>query len=226
ASQAAIEVGIQGPNVTITQKDPAALNALFYARMLLADGRADALLVGAADEWNLVYHRAYERVHATRTQRRPGFVLGEGAAVVLVEDETAACARGARIDARIAGLASRGAAVSPQKRRADPAVLAAAIREALGEAGLSPSGIGLVHLSRNGSPFTDDAESAALAQVFGAKLPRLSAVKDSLGENPAIGAVQIALAAAELRADPGVGAILIDAFGAGGNVLAAVLTAP
>ena len=52
------------------------------------------------------------------------------------------------------------------------------------------------------------------------------AVKDSLGENPVIGAIQVALAAAELRADPGTGAILIDAFGAGGNILAAVLTAP
>jgi 3-oxoacyl-(acyl-carrier-protein) synthase len=226
ASQAAIEVGIKGPNVTITQKDSSALNALFYARMLLVDGRADALLVGAADEWNLVYHRAYERVHATRTERRPGFVLGEGAAVVLVEDETAARARGARIDARIAGLASRGAALSPQKRRAEPAVLAAAMRDALDQAGLAPSGIGLVHLSRNGSPFTDAAESAALTDVFGAQLPRTVAVKDSLGENPAIGAIQVALAAAELRADPGTGAILIDAFGAGGNVLAAVLTAP
>jgi 3-oxoacyl-(acyl-carrier-protein) synthase len=194
--------------------------------MLLADGRADALLVGAADEWNLVYHRAYERVHATRTERRPGFVLGEGAAVVLVEDETAALSRGARIDARIAGIASRGAALSPQKRRAEPAVLAAAIRDALDQAGLAPSDIGLVHLSRNGSPFTDAAESAALADVFGTRPPRTVAVKDSLGENPAIGAIQVALAAAELRADPSLGAILIDAFGAGGNVLAAVLTAP
>jgi hypothetical protein len=52
------------------------------------------------------------------------------------------------------------------------------------------------------------------------------AVKDSLGENPAIGAIQLALAVAELRANPGIGAILLDAFGAGGNVLAAVLSAP
>jgi len=165
-------------------------------------------------------------VHATRTQRHPGFVLGEGAAVILVEDETAARSRGARIDARVAGIASHGAPVSPHARRGDPAILAAAMRDALDQAGLTPACIGLVHLSRNGSPFTDSAESAALADLFGAKLPRLMAVKESLGENPAIGAIQLALAAAELRANPEVGAILIDAFGAGGNVLAAVLTAP
>ena len=226
ASQAAIEAGIKGPNVTVIQKDSAALNALFYGRMLLADGRADALVVGAADEWNLVYHRAYEAVHATRTARRPGFVLGEGAGVVLVEDEASARARGARIDARVAGVSSRSSAFSPHVRRADPKVLAAAIRDALAEAGIARAEIGLIHLSKNGSPFTDAAEEVALHDVFGPSLPRTAAVKDSLGENPAIGAIQLALAAAELRENPGVGAVLLDAFGAGGNILAAVLTAP
>src|SRR5258706_9424354 len=71
ASQVALELKIKGPNVTITQKDPAPLNALFYGRMLLADERADAFLVGAADEWNREYHLGYERAHATRTSRRP-----------------------------------------------------------------------------------------------------------------------------------------------------------
>jgi 3-oxoacyl-(acyl-carrier-protein) synthase len=212
--------------VTITQKDPAALNALFYARMLLADSRADALLVGAADEWNLEYHLAYEHVRATRTERRPGFVLGEGAAVVLVEDESAARARGARILARVAGVASRGAAVSPQKRRAEPEILAATIRAALEDAGISPSAVGLVHLSRNGVPWMDEAEERALASVFSPRPARVEAVKDALGENPCIGAVQLALSVLTLSETPEVGAVLIDAFGAGGNFLAAVLTKP
>ena len=226
ASQAAIEIGIKGPNVTITQKDPAPLNALFYGRMLLADGRADALLLGAADEWNLDYHLAYERIHATRTASRPGFVLGEGAAALLVEDEDAARARGARVFARIASVVSRGAPVSPQRRRADPATLAAVMGAALAEAGVSPRDVGLVHLSRNGVPSTDAAEEAALAAVFGLAAPRAVAVKEALGENPAIGAVQLALAADALRLDPALGAVLVNAFGAGGNFLAAVLTAP
>ena len=200
ASQAAIELGIKGPNVTITQKDSAPLNALFYGRMLLADGRADALLVGAADEWNLDYHLAYERVRATRTDLRPGFVLGEGAAAVLVEDEAAARARGARPVARVASVVSWGAPVSPQRRRADPATLAAAMRAALSEAGVAPRGVGLVHLSRNGVPSTDLAEDAALADVFGGVRLRTAAIKDALGENPAIAAVQLALAADALRA--------------------------
>lgn len=226
ASQAAIELGIKGPNVTITQKDPAALNALFYGRMLLADGRADALLVGASDEWNLVYHLAYERVHATRTATRAGFVLGEGAAAVLVEDEASAAARGARIAARVASVVSWGVPLSPQRRRADPATLAGVMRAALAEAGVAADGVGLVHLSRNGVATTDAAEEAALADVFGLAQPRTAAVKEALGENPAIGAVQLALAADALRETPDLGAVLVNAFGAGGNFLAAVLTSP
>lgn len=226
ASQVAIELGIKGPNVTITQKDPAPLNALFYGRMLLADGRADALLVGAADEWNLDYHLAYERVRATRTASRPGFVLGEGAAALLVEDEAAAAARGARVLARVVSVVSRGAPVSPQRRLADPSTLAAVVGAALAEAGVSPRDVGLVHLSRNGVPTTDAAEEAALAAVFGLALPRTAAIKESLGENPAIAAVQLALAADALHETPVLGAVLVNAFGAGGNFLAAVLTAP
>lgn len=226
ASQVAIEIGIKGPNVTITQKDPAPLNALFYGRMLLADGRADALLVGASDEWNLDYHLAYERVHATRTAMRAGFVLGEGAGVLLVEDEDAARARGARPFARVAAVVSRGAPVSPQHRRADPATLAEVMAAALSEAAVTPRDVGLVHLSRNGVLATDAAEDAALAAVFGLAQPPTAAIKDALGENPAIGAVQLALAADALRASPSLGAVLVNAFGAGGNFLAAVLTAP
>ena len=130
------------------------------------------------------------------------------------------------MNARVASVVSWGAPVSPQRRRADPATLAAAMRAALAEAGVSPRGVGLVHLSRNGVPATDAAEAAALATVFGLAQPRAVAIKDALGENPAIAAVQLALAADALRESPALGAVLVNAFGAGGNFLAAVLTAP
>ena len=225
ASVAAIELQIRGPNVTITQKDPAALNALLYARLMLERGRADALLVGASDEWNLDYHLAYERIHSTRTRNRPGFVLGEGAACLLVEDEDAARARGAVFRARVASVVMRPAAVSPQVRRADPERLAAAIRAALDEAGVEPATVGLVHLSRNGVPETDEAEARALEQIF-PRLPRTAAVKEALGENPCAGATQMALAVAELSERPETGAVLVNAFGAGGNFLSAVFSRP
>jgi 3-oxoacyl-(acyl-carrier-protein) synthase len=225
ASVAAIELSIKGPNVTITQKDSAALGALLYARLMLESRRADALLVGAVDEWNLTYHLAYERVHATRTDRRPGFFLGEGAACLLVEDEEIALGRGAVPKARLASVVMRPAALSPQIRRADPSRLAAAMHDALEEAGVSPDSVGLVHLSKNGVRETDEAEARALTEVFPA-MPVTAAVKEALGENPCVAATQLALAAAELADRPEGNAVLVNAFGAGGNFLCAVLTRP
>ncbi len=226
ASQAALELKLKGPNVTLIQKDSGPLNALLYARMMLADSRADALLVGAADEWALVYHQGYESVHATRTSRRAGHALGEGAALVLLESEETARARGATPYARLAGLAQRTRPFPPFVRRADPAVLAETIRAALDDAALEPSAIGLVHLSANGATWIDEAEREALVSVFGEPLPRTLAVKLQIGENPAMVATQLALAALALREEPGVGAVLVDAFAAGGNYMAAVFTRP
>lgn len=226
ASQAALELRIKGPNVTLIQKDPAGLNAVLYARMLLTDGRADALLVGAADEWNAVYHAAYERLHVLRTEAHPGFVLSEGASLLLLEPEESARARGATIYARVAGTSFVGRSIAPYRRAAEPADLVATMRAALADAGLSETDIGLAHLSANGSPLTDEPEAEALRQVFG-NVPkvRYARVKDLLGENPSSGAAQLALAAADLRDEPALGAALVNGFGAGGNFMSVVLTA-
>jgi 3-oxoacyl-[acyl-carrier-protein] synthase II len=226
ASQTALELKIKGPNVTLIQKDPGALNALFYGRMLLADRRADALLIGAADEWNLVYHQGYERVRATRTRERKGFALGEGAGLILVEDEDAARARGASLYARVAGVGWNTMAISPHVRRADPEVLEATMLAALEDAGLEAKGVGLISLSANGTPMTDDAERAALEMLFGSHgADRRVAIKEQLGENPCIGAMQLALGALALRDEPSLGAVLVNSFGAGGNFLSVVLSA-
>lgn len=225
ASLAAIELKIRGPNVTITQKDPAGLNALFYARFLLDDRRAAAIVAGAVDEWNLTYHLGYERVRVLRTASRPGYVMSEGCSVVLLEDGGSARARGARPWARFAGAASAGTPVSPQRRRARPADVAETIRAALADAEVPSSRVGLVHASANGVPWVDAAEEAALADVFG-RAPRVERVKLQAGENPCSGALQVALAARALREEPGLGAVLVNSLGAGGNQIAVVFTAP
>src|SRR5262249_43565217 len=159
----ALELKLKGPNVTLIHKDIGALNALLYGRMMLADGRADALLVGGADEWALEYHQGYEVVHATRSARRAGYAIGEGAALVLLESGASAAARGAAPFARLAGVVQRTRPISPHLRRAEPEVLAETMRAALGEAGVAPEAVGLVHLAANGTPWMDEAEGRALA---------------------------------------------------------------
>jgi 3-oxoacyl-[acyl-carrier-protein] synthase II len=224
ASQAALELKLKGPNVTMIHKDIGALDTLLYARMMLSDARADALLVGAADEWALEYHQGYEVVHATRSASRGGYALGEGAAVVLLETEASASARGARGFARLAGVVQRARPLSPHVRRADTAVLVETVRAALEDAGVEPDDVGLVHLAANGTTWMDEAERLALSEVFGAHEPRRLAIKQQIGENPAMGAAQIALGALALREDPALRAVLLDGFSAGGNYMAAVLT--
>lgn len=225
ASLAAIELKIKGPNVTITQKDPAGLNALFYSRFLIEDGRAAAIVAGAVDEWNLTYHLAYERLGVLKTPSKPGFVLGEGCSVVLLESAESARGRGARLWARLAGAASAGVPVSPQMRRARPGDVAATLRAALADAGVEPSRVGLVQASANGVPWVDAAEEAALAEVFGPSV-RVERPKLLVGENPCAGALQLALAARALRDEPSLGAAVVNSLGAGGNQIAVVLTAP
>lgn len=230
ASQTALELKIKGPNVTIIQKDSGAMNSLFYGRMLLADDRCDALLIGAADEWNLIYHQGYERVGATRTLASPGFALGEGAGLILVETEEAARRRGAVISARVAGVGAKTEPISPHIRRAKPETLLATMRAALEEAERTPAQVALVFLSANGSPFTDEAERTAFTALFGSApgapaRPRTHTFKEQLGENPAIGAIQVALAALALRDDPSIETVLVNSFGAGGNFFSLVLTA-
>jgi 3-oxoacyl-(acyl-carrier-protein) synthase len=96
---------------------------------------------------------------------------------------------------------------------------------ALADAGRTAREVGLVHLSANGVVAVDEAERHALAALFGDHEPRFERVKEQIGENPAIGAIQLALAALELFEQPQLDAVLLNAFGAGGNFFSVVLTA-
>ncbi|HWC66040.1 MAG TPA: beta-ketoacyl synthase N-terminal-like domain-containing protein, partial [Thermoanaerobaculia bacterium] len=114
ASQVSLELRFFGPNVTITQKDPSALNAAIYAAGCLEDGRADAMIAGGVDEWNAAYSSAMDQMHALRGRRFPsGIAQGEGCFVLFLEREDVARARGARPLARLTGWAFAGSPCAP-----------------------------------------------------------------------------------------------------------------
>ena len=97
ASQVSIELKLLGPNVTITQKDPSALNALLFSSIALSSGRARAMLAGGVDEWNFYYALGFDRVGALRGRARSsGIVQGEGGFAVLLESQESVERRGAR----------------------------------------------------------------------------------------------------------------------------------
>ncbi len=224
ASQVSIEMKIYGPNVTITQKDPSALNALLFSTLALSSGRAKAMLAGAVDEWNFFYAMGFDRVGALRGEKRAsGIVQGEGAFIVLLEREESARERGARPLARLAGIATAGVASEPYRFAPDEAAMERAIRGALRDAGARPREIGLWLSSRDGVVEMDRAEEAAMRRVFGAELPAELSVKDAIGEMSAAGGAQLVAASRALAEDGGERRVLVNSFGAGGNFLAAVL---
>ncbi len=223
ASQVSIELKIFGPNVTITQKDPSALNALLFSTLALASGRARAMLAGAVDEWNAFYAMGFDRVGALRGEKRvSGIVQGEGAFVLLLEEEAAARARGAKGLARLAGIATAGVASEPYRFAPDPAAMERAIRGALGDAGAAPESVDLWLSSRDGIAEMDRAEAQAMGTVFGGRPPRELSVKDAIGEMAAAGGAQLVAAARAVAAGDARRAV-INSFGAGGNFLAAVM---
>jgi len=223
ASQVSIEMKIFGPNVTITQKDPSALNALLYSALALAGGRAKAMLAGAVDEWNEFYAMGFDRVGALRGEKRAsGIVQGEGAFMVLIEEQEAARERGVRALAKLTGLATAGVPSEPYRFAPDAGAMERAIRGALDDARVRPGEIDLWLPSRDGVAEMDRAEDRAMAATFGPTPPRAVAVKDAIGEMAAAGGAQL-VAASRAIAEKAARRALVNSFGAGGNFLAAVM---
>ena len=228
ASQVSIELKLQGPNVTITQKDPSALNALLFCSLALGSGRARAMLAGAVDEWNPYYALGFDRVGALRGEKRKsGIVQGEGGFAVLLESEQSVLSRGARPLAALTGLAAAGVPTDPYRFAPDRQAIERTVRGALEDAGVGPREIGLWFPSKNGVLEMDRAEEDVARGLF-EDLPRAVSVKDAIGEMAASGGGQIVAACrAVAREDgplrEGPRRALVNSFGAGGNFLCAVI---
>jgi len=195
AGQTAIWHGLTGVNSTLSGGTTSGLLALAYAADLIRSGRASALLAGGGDE--LCFESFYGfyrtgRMAGSRNgaapcavpfdARRNGFVLGEGAALLMLEEERAARRRGAPILAEIRG---HGSGYDPSRGRDGESgrdALVRAVDAALADAGLAPHAIDAVSASANGSVAGDRCEAAGLAAVFGRPLPPVAAVKSMLGE--------------------------------------------
>jgi 3-oxoacyl-[acyl-carrier-protein] synthase II len=206
AGQAAIWHNLRGINSTIAGGITAGLQALAYATELIRSGQATALLAGGAEELCFESFYGFERAGLLSGSRhdvmacaipfdarRDGFTLGEGVALLMLEDAELAAARGASVLAEIVGHGnaydlSRGTEAS----QTVPAI-ARAMRLALQDAQLSPVDVACVSASANGSVLLDRYEAEAIANVFQETTPRLpvTAVKSMLGETlGASGALQ------------------------------------
>jgi len=212
AGQAAIWEKLRGMNTTIAAGSSSGAQAIGYAFDQIRTGRADALVAGGVEE--VCFESAHAFAQAARLTTaagrrgvvspfdaaRDGTALGEGAAFLVLEDEACAHARGARILGRVLGWSS---GFDPDVRDAQVpvsgAVLASVIRAALADADVQADAIGLVESSASGMPALDAREAAAIADVFGTRVP-VGAVKSMLGESlGASGAFQTLVALQALR---------------------------
>ena len=192
AGQTAIWHGLRGINSTITGGIGAGLQALGYATDLIRGGRAMALLAGGGDELCFESTLGFARAghlaqRATRSipfsAGREGMTLGEGAALLMLEAEEAANARGARILAEVRGHGSTFDPSRGQEPERATGSMARAIRQSLVDASCTADHIAWVSAGANGSLEGDLREARALVSVFSEEVPPITATKSAFGES-------------------------------------------
>lgn len=189
ASHVSILHNAQGPNNSITESDVSSLLALGEAQRILERDQADFFLVGGAESklnplsmtrmclFAALSKRNDQPDKASRPfdKTRDGFVVSEGAGVLVVEELEHARKRGARIYGEIAGFGSAF------DLRRDGRGLARAITAALERAGVGPADIDHVNANGLGTVQADTAEAKALRQVFGDRQVPVFAAKSYIG---------------------------------------------
>ncbi|MGW3155468.1 beta-ketoacyl-[acyl-carrier-protein] synthase family protein [Streptomyces sp. NPDC001089] len=180
AAQLTIEFAASGASCTVNTACASGATALGTARDLLALDRCDIALAGGADaaitpfyvggfdRIGALSHRFDDPTGAPRAfdRWRDGFVIGEGAGMLVLERAADARARGARSRARISGFGASSDAHHVVRPHPDGTGLGAAVREALAESGASARDVTHVNAHGTGTPAGDLAEAAVLAELF------------------------------------------------------------
>jgi 3-oxoacyl-[acyl-carrier-protein] synthase II len=196
---------LRGPNETLCTACAAGTHALGYAARLIAWGLADAVVAGgteyAGTPTSLASFGNMTALSSTGTSRpfdaaRDGFVMGEGAAVLVLEEWESAVGRGARIIGEILGAASNADAHHITAPSPGGVGAISCIRLALADAGLDPAEIKQVNAHGTSTPLNDAAEAAAVSEVFGPGAVPIVSTKGVTGH--ALGAAGALEAAAVL----------------------------
>ncbi len=212
AVEVAWEVAAEGPVALISTGCTSGLDAIGHGVQLVEEGSADIVLAGATDApLSPITSACFDAIRATSPNNddpahasrpfdaeRDGFVLGEGAAVMVLEEEQAARRRGARIYGRVAGYASRSNAFHMTGLKPDGREMAEAIRVALDRAKLDPRDVDYVNAHGSGTRQNDRHETAAFKRSLGDHAYRIpvSGVKSMIGHSlGAIGSIEIAACA-------------------------------
>lgn len=215
-SMLSIRHGLEGPSTTVSAACASGAHAVSLAMLWLESGQVDVVLAGGTDSTVtrhtlLAYYRAGALSGANELgaaacrpfdRGRTGFVMGEGAAVLVLESGRHAKLRGARHYARVLGSALVSEAYQLAAPRQNGDYMARTMKLALANAGLDAGAIAHINAHAPSTPLGDLAEARAIKTVFGDKISDLpvSAPKSMMGHPiGASSAIQIALTALSIR---------------------------
>ena len=203
-----IHYGIKGPNTAVAAACASATNAIGDAFKVIQRDEADVMITGGAEaavtriglagfcSMKALSTRNDDPTHASRPfdRDRDGFVMGEGAAILVLEEYEHARRRGARIHAEVIGYGMAGDGTHITAPDVEGRGAAYAMKDSLHDAGLSPEDVTYVNAHGTSTPLGDAMEVKAIKSVFGAHAKRLaiSSTKSFIGHLlGASGAVEI-----------------------------------
>ncbi|MEZ4388315.1 MAG: beta-ketoacyl-ACP synthase II [Candidatus Krumholzibacteriia bacterium] len=216
AGLVSIQFGLRGPNYCTTSACASAGHAIASACDQIRLGAADVMVAGGSEaavcsmalsgfgNMKALSSRNDDPATASRPfdLERDGFVLGEGAGILVLESEEHATARGATILGRIIGYGSTADAFHMTQPANEGHGAEHSMREALRVAGLAPEQVGYINAHGTSTPFNDKIETLAIRKVFGAHAEKLkvSSTKSMVGHLlGAAGALEAAVTILALR---------------------------
>jgi minimal PKS ketosynthase (KS/KS alpha) len=212
ANEVAVRFGAQGPALVVSTGCTSGIDAIGYAHQLVQDGDADVVISGASESGiSPISMACFDPIRATSARNdepeaasrpfnrdRDGFVMGEGGAVLVLEELERARARGAHVYCEVTGYAARGNAFHMTGLKPDGLEMSEAIMDALRQGGTRPADVDYVNAHGSGTQQNDRHETAAIKRALGEHAHRVpvSSIKSMVGHSlGGIGAIEMAACA-------------------------------
>ncbi|MEA2157414.1 MAG: 3-oxoacyl-[acyl-carrier-protein] synthase [Solirubrobacteraceae bacterium] len=190
AGAIAMQLGAHGPGFSVSSACATGSHAIGEAKRMLERGEADVVVAGGTEAAiTPLCIAAFKRMGALSREgvsrpfdaRRDGFVMGEGAGVIVMERAEHARARGAKILGYVIGYGASNDAFHMTQPDSEGRGAEKAMRAALADAGISPQDVGYINAHGTSTPFNDRIETHAIHSVFNGDHPPVSSTKSAIG---------------------------------------------
>lgn len=190
AGMIAMDLGAHGPGFSVSSACATGSHAIGEAKRMIERGEADVVVAGGTEAaMTPLCMAAFERMGALSRKgvsrpfdaNRDGFVMGEGAGVIVLERGDLARERGAKIYGYVVGYGASNDAFHMTQPDETGAGATKAMAAALSDAGAQPSEVGYINAHGTSTPFNDKIETRAIHNVFNGGSPPVSSTKSAIG---------------------------------------------